>query len=94
MHPDPVACVTATEAEFLRELAEIEAESIGWQPLEPGVYLHVSDDHATEVLVVGVPPGWGSGFQKSTKGWGGVAFAEQVKAAGKAHGGRGACCHV
>lgn len=43
------------EADFLRELAEIEAESIGWQPLEPGVYLHTSDPNATEVLVVGVP---------------------------------------
>lgn len=43
------------EAEFLRELAELEAESIGWQPLEPGAYLHVSDEEATEVLVVGVP---------------------------------------
>ena len=43
------------EAEFLRELAELEAESIGWQPLEPGAYLHVSDEEATEVLVVGFP---------------------------------------
>jgi hypothetical protein len=43
------------QAEFLRELKEIEAESIGWQPLEPGAYLHVSDEEATEVLVVGVP---------------------------------------
>ena len=43
------------EADFLRELAEIEAESIGWQPLEPGAYLHVEDDQATEVLVVGIP---------------------------------------
>jgi len=43
----------AIEADLLRELAEIEAESIGWVPLEPGAYLHVSD--ATEVLVVGVP---------------------------------------
>ena len=40
---------------FLRELKEIEAESIGWMPLEEGVYLHVSDENATEVLVVGVP---------------------------------------
>ena len=39
------------EADFLRELAEIEAESIGWQPLAPGAYLHVSDERATEVLV-------------------------------------------
>ncbi len=43
------------EADFLRELAAIEAESIDWQPLEPGVYLHVEDENATEVLVVGVP---------------------------------------
>ena len=43
------------EADFWRELALLEAESIGWQPLEPGAYLHVSDDQATEVLVVGVP---------------------------------------
>ncbi len=43
------------EADFQRELDEIEAESLGWIPLEPGVYLHVSDASATEVLVVGVP---------------------------------------
>ena len=43
------------EADFWRELAEIEAESIGWLPLEEGAYLHVSDENATEVLVVGVP---------------------------------------
>lgn len=43
------------EADFWRELAEIEAESIGWMPLEPGVYLHVGDEQATEVLVVGLP---------------------------------------
>jgi hypothetical protein len=42
------------EADFQRELAQIEAESIGWTPLEPGVYLHVSDATATEVLVVGL----------------------------------------
>lgn len=44
-----------TEADFLRELAEIEAESIGWQPLEQGAYLHVGDENATEVLIVGIP---------------------------------------
>ena len=43
------------EADFLRELAAIEAESIGWAPLEQGVYLHAEDDQATEVLVVGIP---------------------------------------
>ena len=49
MNPDTI------EVDFLRELTEIEAESIGWIPLQEGVYLHVSDESATEVLVVGVP---------------------------------------
>ena len=34
--------------------ASIEAESIGWVPLGGGAYLHVDDDNATQVLVVGV----------------------------------------
>jgi hypothetical protein len=42
------------EADFWAELAQIQAESIGWIPLEDGVYLHLSDDNATEVLVVGL----------------------------------------
>jgi hypothetical protein len=42
------------EVDFWAELAQIQAESIGWIPLEDGVYLHVSDDNATEVLVVGL----------------------------------------
>ena len=42
------------EADFWAELAQIQAESIGWTPLEDGVYLHVGDDAATEVLVVGM----------------------------------------
>ena len=43
------------EADLQRELALLEAESMGWTPLEQGVYLHVGDANATEVLVVGVP---------------------------------------
>ena len=46
---------TQIDPDFLRELAEIEAESIGWIPLEDGAYLHVSDLNVIEVLVVGVP---------------------------------------
>ena len=42
------------ESDFWAELAQIQAESIGWIPLESGAYLHVSDDNATEVLVVGM----------------------------------------
>ena len=47
--------MTSIKSEFSVELAQIQAESIGWIPLEEGVYLHVSDENATEVLVVGVP---------------------------------------
>ena len=43
------------DADTQRELALLEAESLGWLPLEQGAYLHVSDETATEVLVVGVP---------------------------------------
>lgn len=43
------------DPDLQRELAEIEAESIGWMPLESSAYLHVSDENSTEVLVVGVP---------------------------------------
>ena len=43
------------EADFWAELTQLQAESMGWIPLEEGVYLHVSDENATEVLVVGVP---------------------------------------
>jgi hypothetical protein len=43
------------ETDFWAELAQIQTESIGWIPLEEGVYLHVSDENATEVLVVGLP---------------------------------------
>ncbi len=45
--------MTKTQADFQRELAEIEVESMGWQPLEQGVYLHVSDANAAEVVITG-----------------------------------------
>ena len=41
--------------ELAAELAQIEAESIGWTPLEPGAYLHVGDPNATVIEVVGIP---------------------------------------
>jgi len=40
------------EQDFWAVLAQIQAESIGWIPLGEGVYLHVADDNANEVLVV------------------------------------------
>ena len=39
----------------LQELANIEAESIGWLPLGDGAYLHVGDPEALVITVVGVP---------------------------------------
>jgi hypothetical protein len=35
-------------------MLDIKTESLGLIPLEPGVYLHVADEEATEILVVGL----------------------------------------
>ena len=43
------------ETDFWRELREIEAEAMGWQPLEAGAWLHVGDPDAVNVTVVGLP---------------------------------------
>ena len=41
----------AIEADFLAELARLEAESIGWIPLEDGAYLHLgSEDSVVEIV--------------------------------------------
>jgi len=42
--------------ELRAELAAIEAESIGWLPLEDGAYLHVGkpDEEEVVITVVGV----------------------------------------
>jgi hypothetical protein len=39
----------------VRELAEIEAESIGWIPLESGAYLHIGSPADAVITVVGIP---------------------------------------
>ena len=42
---------TRIDKDFLRELAEIEAESMGWILLEGGAYLHVdSEDGIVEIV--------------------------------------------
>jgi hypothetical protein len=41
------------EKDFWAELAQIQAESIGWIPLDEGAYLHVGADDAV-IQVVGV----------------------------------------
>ena len=39
------------DIDFLRELAEIEAESMGWIPLDEGAYLHVgSEDGIVDIV--------------------------------------------
>lgn len=41
------------EEDFQSELAQIQAESIGWIPLDEGAYLHVGSDQ-TVIQVVGI----------------------------------------
>lgn len=45
--------MTSIEQDFWLELAQIQAESIGWIPLDDGVYLHVGSD-VTVIQVVGI----------------------------------------
>jgi hypothetical protein len=42
------------ESAFQAELVQIQAESIGWMPLEEGVYLHISSETLV-IEVVGIP---------------------------------------
>lgn len=54
------ALALLSPAEALDEvsfLAEVKAEAIGWQPLEEGAYLHVSqsDEDDPIITVVGTP---------------------------------------
>ena len=41
------------EEDFWAELAQIQAESIGWIPLDEGAYLHVDSDEPV-IQVVGI----------------------------------------
>jgi hypothetical protein len=41
------------EEDFWAELAQIQAESIGWLPLEEGAYLHIGSDGPV-IQVVGI----------------------------------------
>ena len=45
--------MNSVEVEFWAELAQIQAESIGWIPLDEGTYLHLGSD-APVIQVVGV----------------------------------------
>ena len=54
--PLPLEMATPAEIEddFWRELAEIEAESMGWIALDAGAYLHRGAADATVIEIVGV----------------------------------------
>jgi len=43
------------ESDFRAELAQIQAESIGWIPLEDRAYLHVGSEDCETIEVVGIP---------------------------------------
>jgi len=45
--------MSSIEQDSWAELAQIQAESIGWIPLDQGAYLHVGSDHAV-IQVVGI----------------------------------------
>jgi hypothetical protein len=44
--------MNSIEQDFWEELAQIQAESIGWIPLDEGAYLHVGSDDAV-IQVIG-----------------------------------------
>ena len=43
--------LTNIDIDFLRELAEIETESMGWIPLDEGAYLHLGSDKEVVEIV-------------------------------------------
>lgn len=45
--------MSSIESDFQTDLEQIQAESIGWIPLEAGAYLHVGSDNAV-IQVVGI----------------------------------------
>ena len=45
--------MTIIEEDFYTELAQIQAESIGWIPLDEGAYLHIGS-HEFVIQVVGI----------------------------------------
>lgn len=58
-----------TKAELQAELAAIEAEAMGWQPLGDGAYLHVGDSDALVITVTGVPEVGQPGMNVLLVGW-------------------------
>ena len=55
--------------ELKAELAAIEAESIGWLPLEEGAYLHMGEPEALVITVTGLPDAGMAGMNVLLVGW-------------------------
>lgn len=53
----------------LADLAVIEAESIGWLPMDAGAYLHVGDPEGDVITVTGVPDVGMAGMNVLLVGW-------------------------
>jgi hypothetical protein len=58
-----------TTSEDSQFVAEVAAESIGWQPLGDSAYLHVGDPDALVIEVVGVPEVGVAGMNVLLVGW-------------------------
>lgn len=60
-----------SEFDFQQELAQIAAESIGWQPLADGAYLHLGDPKEEEMVitVTGIPDANMAGMNVLLLGW-------------------------
>jgi hypothetical protein len=57
-------------SDFWHELKAIKAESIGWQPLGEGAYLHVGNPGDEEVItVVGIPDASMTALNVLLLGW-------------------------
>lgn len=59
------------EHTLLAEFAAVQAESIGWQPLGDGAYLHIGkpDEEDVVITVVGVPAVGMVGMNVLWVGW-------------------------
>jgi hypothetical protein len=57
------------EADFWAELSQIQAESIGWIPLDEGAYLHIGSDESSETTVIEVVGITKSDMQGSSVLW-------------------------
>lgn len=68
---NPAPATDFVWAQEQREIEIIEAEAIGWLPLEEGAYLHVGhpDEEQVAITVTGVPEVGMGGMDVLLVGW-------------------------